>query len=73
MAHKRAGDIDGAVGWFRRAADLDPSGVTSLLDIGDTMAALGRWAEALDAYEEALGRKGATTGRTPRRCIAGTA
>ena len=57
MAHKRAGDIEGAVRWFWRAAELDPNNETSLLDIGDTYAARGEWQKSLAAYDEALKRK----------------
>jgi tetratricopeptide (TPR) repeat protein len=57
MAHKRAGDIEGAIKWFWHASELDPKNETGLLDIGDTCAGRGEWQSALRAYEEALKRK----------------
>jgi|GEM_PF-3498998 len=56
MAHKRAGDVEGAVRWFWRASELDLKNETGLLDIGDTYAARGEWQKSLEAYEEALKR-----------------
>jgi tetratricopeptide (TPR) repeat protein len=56
MAHKRAGDIDSAVGWFRKSAELDHTNETALLDIGDLMIDAGNHRAALAAYEEALRR-----------------
>lgn len=57
MAHKRAGDVEGAVRWFWRASELDPKNETGLLDIGDTYAARGEWQKSLEAYEAAIQRK----------------
>ncbi len=56
MAHKRAGDRDGAVTWFRKAAEIDPTCEWTLLDIGDMMVDDGKYEVALSAYEEALQR-----------------
>jgi tetratricopeptide (TPR) repeat protein len=56
MAHKRNGDIEAAIVWFRRASDLDTKNETCLLDIGDIRADQGQWQPALDAYEEAMKR-----------------
>jgi tetratricopeptide (TPR) repeat protein len=56
MAHKRAGDVEGAVQWFWRASELDPKNETGLLDIGDTYVGMGEWEKALAAYEAALKR-----------------
>jgi len=56
MAHKRAGDRDGAVTWFRKAAEIDPTCEWTLLDIGDMMVDDGKYEVALSAYEEALKR-----------------
>ena len=56
MAHKRAGDRDGAVVWFRTAADLDPTCEWTLLDIGDMMTDDGKYQVAIDAYQEAIRR-----------------
>jgi tetratricopeptide (TPR) repeat protein len=56
MAHKRAGDVEGAVQWFWRASELDPKNETGLLDIGDTYAGMGEWEKSLAAYEAALKR-----------------
>jgi tetratricopeptide (TPR) repeat protein len=56
MANKRAGNVEGAVGWFWRASELDPKNETGLLDIGDTYAGLSQWDKALAAYEAALKR-----------------
>jgi tetratricopeptide (TPR) repeat protein len=57
MAHKRAGDFDGAVRWFWRASELDLQNETGLLDIGDICADRGLWDQGLRAYDEALKRK----------------
>jgi tetratricopeptide (TPR) repeat protein len=56
MAHKRAGDIEGAVRWFWRSSELDSKNETSLLDIGDTYAGMGEWQKSLAAYEAAIKR-----------------
>lgn len=56
MAHKRAGDVDRAVSWFRRSADLDHANETAHLDIGDLLMAAGNYRAALEAYEEAARR-----------------
>jgi tetratricopeptide (TPR) repeat protein len=57
MANRRAGAVESAIRWFRRAAELDPKNATSFLDIGDTYVALERWQDAIDAYEQAMARK----------------
>lgn len=56
MAHKRAGDRDGAVVYFRKAAEIDPKCEWTLLDIGDMMTDDGKFQVALDAYEDAIRR-----------------
>ncbi len=56
MAHKRNGDLEAAIRWFRRASDLDLKNETCLLDIGDIRADQEQWQLAIDAYEEAIQR-----------------
>lgn len=56
MAHKRAGDRDGAVVYFRKAAEIDPKCEWTLLDIGDMMTDDGKYEVAVEAYEDAIRR-----------------
>lgn len=56
MAHKRAGRIEQACDWFRRASQLDATNETGMLDVGDLMIDAGKYRVALEAYEEALRR-----------------
>lgn len=54
---KRAGDVGGAIAYFREAAQLDAGDVSALLEVGDMDIAKEDWAEALEAYEQALARE----------------
>jgi tetratricopeptide (TPR) repeat protein len=56
-ALRRAGNSKAAVEMFAAAADLDKEDVTALLEVGDIELEAGRIAEALSAYEAALGRE----------------
>jgi tetratricopeptide (TPR) repeat protein len=56
-ALRRAGDLRDAVAMFATAANLDVEDVTALLEVGDIELEAGRFAEALAAYEAALGRE----------------
>jgi tetratricopeptide (TPR) repeat protein len=56
MAHKRNGNTEKAVEWFRRASDLDTKNETCLLDIGDIRTDEEKWQQAIEAYEEAMRR-----------------
>lgn len=56
-AARRAGDLDGAVAMFTKAADYNPNAVPTWLDIGDMRLEQKRYAEALAAYETALAKE----------------
>ena len=49
-----SGRVDEAVGWFRRAVDLDPDNARFAANLGGALARLQRWPEAADAYGRAL-------------------
>lgn len=54
---REAGDLEGAIAASRTAAERAPEAAAPLLDVGDNMIELGRFDEAIRAYEEALRRE----------------
>lgn len=55
-AARRAENLEHAVAMFRRGAEHDPDDLTCFLEIGDIRLELSQYAEALAAYEQALGK-----------------
>jgi len=49
-----SGRVDEAVGWFRRAVELDPDNARFAANLGGALARLQHWPEAVDAYARAL-------------------
>ena len=51
---RAAGDLGSAIGFYRRAHEMNPSDAQALVELGDTLNLAGAPNEAVDAYRKAL-------------------
>jgi tetratricopeptide (TPR) repeat protein len=53
-AHLQAGHFDEAVQWLEQAVSLDPQLVDGFYNLGTAFSRLGRWTEAISAYQRVV-------------------